>query len=351
MTSPPRRGRQLVGRLVDRFGRRRVLGPEAMLQALMLVAIVIATHAGAGAVVLVVLSALAGGLWPPIAPSVRALLRDLVRDAKVRETAYALESVIQELVWISGPLVVAGVIAFASPAAAVLLSGAVSVSGTLLFVSSPAALGRGSRAPRTGRSPVLAIPELRAMLGPIFLNGLAIGAVGVGIPALALHAGSRPASGLLLAVWSAGSIIGGLWYGSREWHAPLSARYRALLWTGVICMAPLIAARTIPEGLAGAVLAGLVLAPGVLVSVRAGRPGRHLRGRDRGVHLGVIGAGGWARRRIGARRGRGLSRRGERAVRARGHGDGAGRGVGAADARRGPAAGDLTLCEGTPARC
>jgi MFS family permease len=254
-------GAPLVGRLVDRFGRRRVLGPEAMLQALMLVAIVIAAHAGAGAVALVVLSALAGGLWPPIAPSVRALLRDLVRDDKVRETAYALESVIQELVWISGPLVVAGVIAFASPAAAVLLSGAVSVSGTLLFVSSPAALGRGSRAARAGRSPVLAIPELRTMLGPIFLNGLAIGAVGVGLPALALHAGSRPASGLLLAVWSVGSITGGLWYGSREWHAPLPARYRALLWTGVICMAPLIAARTIPEGVAGAVLAGLVIAP------------------------------------------------------------------------------------------
>jgi MFS family permease len=254
-------GAPLVGRLVDRFGRRRVLGPEAMLQALMLIAIVIAAHAGAGAVVLVVLSALAGALWPPIAPSVRALLRDIVRDAKVRETAYALESVTQELVWISGPLVVAGVIAFASPAAAILISGAVSVSGTLLFVSSPAALGRGSRVARAGRSPVLALPELRAMLGPIFLNGLAIGAVGVGLPALALHAGSRPASGLLLAVWSVGSITGGLWYGSREWHAPLSARYRALLWTGVICMAPLIAARTIPEGFAGAVLAGLVIAP------------------------------------------------------------------------------------------
>jgi hypothetical protein len=108
---------------------------------------------------------------------------------------------------------------------------------------------------------VFAISELRTMLGPIFLTGLAIGAIGVGIPALALHAGSRPATGLLLALWSVGSITGGLWYGAREWQAPLTARYRALLWTGVICMAPLIAARTIPEGVVGAVLAGLVIAP------------------------------------------------------------------------------------------
>src|ERR1700749_4823533 len=254
-------GAPLVGRLVDRYGRRRVLGPGAALQTLVLVALVVAAHAGAGAVPLIVLSGLAGALWPPIAPSVRALLRDLVRDPKVRETAYALESVVQEIVWITGPLVVAGVIAFASPGTAVLLSGSVSVCGTLLFVTSPAARGGGTRVARHERARVLAIPELRGMLGPIFLNGVAIGAIAVGIPALALHAGSRPAAGILLALWSVGSITGGLWDGAREWHASLTARYRALLWTGVICVAPLVAARTIPEGLVGAALAGLVIAP------------------------------------------------------------------------------------------
>jgi predicted MFS family arabinose efflux permease len=34
-----------------------------------------------------------------------------------------------------------------------------------------------------------------------------------------------------------------------------------LLLTGVLCTAPLIAARTIPEGLVGALLAGLTIAP------------------------------------------------------------------------------------------
>src|SRR5947209_7192939 len=135
----------LLGRQVDRFGRLRVLAPASLAQGLALVALVLAADGGAGAVALVVLAALAGALMPPIAPAVRALLRDLLPDPAVRETAYALESVIQELIWIAGPLVVAVVIAFAAPATAVLLSGAVGIFGTLLFVTTPATRGDGAR--------------------------------------------------------------------------------------------------------------------------------------------------------------------------------------------------------------
>ncbi|MFZ0040190.1 MAG: MFS transporter, partial [Solirubrobacteraceae bacterium] len=91
--------------------------------------------------------------------------------------------------------------------------------------------------------------------------GVALGTIEVGLPSLALHAGSRPASGVLLALWSLGSLIGGLWYGSRTWRAPLAERYRTLLVAAVLCTAPLIAARTIPEGLICSLLAGLTVAP------------------------------------------------------------------------------------------
>lgn len=254
-------GAPVLGRLVDRFGRRRVLPPVAVAQCLALCALLIAAHGGAGAAALIALSAIAGSLMPPIAPAVRALLRDLLPDPEVRETAYALESVIQEVIWIAGPLVVGAVIAIASPTVALLVSSSVCIAGTTLFVTSPGARGRGVRAMHGGRPQVLAIAELRAMLAPIFLNGLAIGAISVGLPALALHAGSRPATGVLLAVWSLGSVTGGLWYGARSWRAPLGRRYPILLLSGVACTAPLILARTVPEGIVGALVAGLTLAP------------------------------------------------------------------------------------------
>jgi len=252
----------LLGRLVDRFGRARVLLPFACGQACVYVLLVVAARAGAGVVVLVVLSSLCGALLPPIAPAVRALLREVFDDQEVLDTAYALESILQETIWISGPLIVALVIAVTSPEAAVAILGGVCIVGTSLFLRSPVVRSSStSYGSDHERVPALSNPELRALLGPVALTGTALGAVEVGLPSLALHAGSRPASGLLLALWSLGSMTGGLWYGGRVWRSPLVARYQLLLVMLLVCTAPLIAARTIPAGIVCSVLAGLAIAP------------------------------------------------------------------------------------------
>jgi len=249
------------GRLVDRFGRLRVLVPTAIGQGIALAALVVAAHGQAGTAALVLLSGLAGALVPPIAPTVRALLGEVLRDPKVRETGYALDAVAQELVWIAGPLVVAVIITATSPADAVLLLAVVCISGTLLFVRSPLARDRTGPGSARARTAALASGRLRALLAPIALTGMGLGAIEVGLPSLALHAGSRSASGLLLALWSVGSLTGGLWYGSRGWRSSLAVRYRLLLVLAVACTAPLILARSIPAGIVCSLLAGLAIAP------------------------------------------------------------------------------------------
>src|SRR5437762_13038043 len=65
------------GRLVDRFGRLRVLAPCAVAQAIVLVAFVLASSADASGLALVPLAALAGALVPPVSPTARALLREV----------------------------------------------------------------------------------------------------------------------------------------------------------------------------------------------------------------------------------------------------------------------------------
>jgi predicted MFS family arabinose efflux permease len=56
-------------------------------------------------------------------------------------------------------------------------------------------------------------------------------------------------------------MIGGLWYGSLAWSTSLLGRYRMLLAAAVLCTAPLIAARSIAEGVACSLLAGLTISP------------------------------------------------------------------------------------------
>jgi MFS family permease len=251
----------VMGRLVDRFGRSRVLAPMALVQACLYVALVLAANAGAGAGILILLSALVGASLPPIAAVLRGLLREVHTDPLVRETAYALDAVTQELVWIIGPLVVALVDAATSASGAVVVLGVICVVGTTLFLRAP--LVRHAPQRRTPVRPASAIasPELRRLLAPVALSGTAMGAIEVGLPSLALHAGSRPGPGLLLALWSIGSMTGGLWYGAHEWSSSLISRQLSLLMFAVALTAPLIALRSIPGGALGAVLAGLAIAP------------------------------------------------------------------------------------------
>jgi MFS family permease len=249
------------GRLVDRYGRSAVLLPAALMQALALVALVVGARGHADAIELVALAVAAGAMQPAIAPSVRALLGEMLTNTATRETGYALESVIQELIWIVGPLVVAAMVTLVSPSAAVLVSAGVCVVGTSLFITSPRVRGNaGARCTGRVRSAV-ASPELRAMLWPVAMMGAAIGLIDVGIPSLALHAGSRASTGVLLALWSVGSLCGGLWYGGVAWRIALPERYRWLLTAAVACVLPLVFARTIPEGMAASFLAGVTIAP------------------------------------------------------------------------------------------
>src|SRR5262249_13983908 len=153
-----------------RFGRGPVLFPVAVLQALALTLLVIVSG-DAPAAALVALATAAGAMQPAIAPSVRALLGEMVTDPATRETAYALESVVQELIWITGPMVVAVAITLLAPAGAVLVSAGVCVAGTTLFISSPRV--RASTGPRTLERVQSAVRsrELRTMLGPVAMMG------------------------------------------------------------------------------------------------------------------------------------------------------------------------------------
>jgi MFS family permease len=254
----------LLGALVDRVGRRAVLVPTATAQALLLGAFVAAALAGAPAAVLVVVAGAAGSCLPPVAACLRVLWPRIAPEPELREAAYSLDAVAQELIWTAGPVLVAVVVAVGSPAWAVGLCGALTLAGTLAFVASPLT-ARGDEDVHRPRRPggALASPGLRVVLATGVLMGTCIGALEVGIPSLAVHTGEHGAAGAMLSLWSVGSIAGGLWYGARRWRRPLPARYGRVLALMALTTAPMIAARSLIAGLALSALAGIAYAPAV----------------------------------------------------------------------------------------
>ena len=107
----------------------------------------------------------------------------------------------------------------------------------------------------------LASPGLRALLATVLLAGVVIGAVEVALPALAVQGGARWSAGPLLALFSVGSMAGGLAYSARRWRGSIEPRYAMLLAAMAAGVAPLIAVHALAAAYPLSVLAGLGVAP------------------------------------------------------------------------------------------
>jgi MFS family permease len=254
------------GRLVDRYGQRRCLAPMALAFAAALTGLVAVAGPGPAAVAATVaLAAAAGAVAPPLGASMRVLWVSLVGHGPRLQTAYALDAVLDELLFVAGPLLAGGLATLYRPEAGVLATAGLTAAGTLGFVASPVSRAQaGSRADgagRAGRAGALAGPGLRTLVLSLTGVGAAIGIWEIGLVGAAREAGAPEAASLSLAVWAAASGVGGLWYGARTWRWPAGQRYLALLALLVLACAPMAAAGS-PLAL-GAVVAwvGLVLAP------------------------------------------------------------------------------------------
>jgi MFS family permease len=250
------------GRLVDRLGQPRVLIPSAVISSAALVALDICVHEHVGIALLTVLAAVAGGALPPMSAAMRALWAFLIPEPKRQESAFALEAVLTEVYFIVGPLMTALIVALASPSAAVITSAFLTITATIAFATAlPSRRWRATAGTKRTLAGPLAGPGMRTMVLSIVPMGLAFGTLEVAMPAFAARHGDPAAAGILLGALAAGSLVGGLLYGSRRWRGSLAQRFLLLDAFFAAGMAPLLLAGTIPVMVVLMGLAGFTLAP------------------------------------------------------------------------------------------
>jgi MFS family permease len=251
-----------VGRLADRRGRTQVILVLGVATTVLLAGETVAIMANAPVAVLAAGAALQGATIPPISASMRALWSRLVASDRV-ESAYAFDAIQLELVFIVGPLIAAGIATALTPAVSLFLCAGLYLSASVGFATAPAARAAPSEeasAPRT-RAGALGSPGIRTLAGLGVLTAVSYGAVEVALPAFTESEGSRAAAGPLFTVWALGSLLGGLWYGSVGWRAPLESRLLVLVGVLALAAAPLAFAGSITVMAALLLLTGLAIAP------------------------------------------------------------------------------------------
>ena len=230
----------LLARLADRFGQRRVLRPLVTIFAVSTAAFIACAELHLAVWTLLITGAVAGSSMPSLGSMVRARWSTLLAGSPALHSAFALESVADEMIFVAGPAIVTLLATKVLPAAGVAVALVICLTGTLLFaaqrrtepVPQPMSATRHSRSRGRG----LAAAGL-ATLAPAYLClGAMFAAIDLSTVDFAQLEGHKPLAGFILGTYALGSAIGGLWYGSRRWRAALERRFAitlAITVTGV----------------------------------------------------------------------------------------------------------------------
>lgn len=291
------------GRLLDRIGLRRTVGPSIIVQ---VACWSIAPWVDYAA--LIALAALAGLF---VVPTFSILRQVILRSTPVeqRRTALSLDSAATELSFMAGPaLGVWAATSWNTGWALFLFQMAAAAAGFAIWVVNPALTSAASSSEgstRQGAEPGPAEAPQRAVRGfitaPVAVVYLAAAATtvvltgtDVGVVA-ALRDFERPESiGWVLALWGAGSLFGGLAYGA--WHRSFSVFW--LLGGLALTTAPVALATGVPSFAVLITVCGILCAPTITATVE--QLSRLVPERSRGEMMGWHGSAMTAGSALGA---------------------------------------------------
>ena len=246
----------LTSRWMGRWGMRPVL---LLTLAVCLVTMLAFTAFDFSVPAFMALGFVTGLSVPPIQPAVRTIYPKMVNSSQLTPL-FSLDASAQEIIWVAGPVITTFVGTQVGTREAIWLAALFLVGGGIWFIASPE-VGR-VRIPRSKRSfgKVLARPPvLLATVAGFLLIG-ACAAVEAGV--VALFGEGSADSGIALAVFALGSLVGGLALG----HVPVGpwalARRLAIVFVGMVLA--IFVSGLLP--LSGALLvAGVGIAPALAV--------------------------------------------------------------------------------------
>jgi MFS family permease len=256
----------VLGRLADSHGQRRVLLP--------VLAIFVVSGAGFLAAVkedwpgffVFLFAGIAGACIPPVSSMIRVRWTHLLRGSHRLPTALAMESVVDEFVFIVGPVLVTFLSTTGHATSGVVTAFTLAVVGALLFAAQtrtePPPGGHESRnGPSAMRTPGLRV---------LFVVGAAVGAIlgtlEIALVAFADQEDAMSLSGVLIAGLAVGSMASGIGWGVVHWRYPLRHRLAVVLILLTVLSLPLLLITDVWVMVPFVVVAGIAVSPSLISS-------------------------------------------------------------------------------------
>ena len=279
-------GNAVLSRLVDRHGQRSVMVPAVIVTAASMVAFIVAGVVHAPIWVLLIPCAISGATGGSASAMVRARWNNALNNDNQLHAAFALESTLDEITYMIGPMVATLLATTIHPAAGLVAPVVLGVVGGLWFyqglqASQPpihklGSIDTSAMLPATHDTTdltpprsvtlqrdrfVLAFGGMIPVVAVTALFGCTFGAVDIAVVAATTEFGARGMAGVVLGGLSLGSALAGLAYGARVWRASLSRRFVVGVLAYAVLTALLLLAHSVLVLVAFALFCGMAVAP------------------------------------------------------------------------------------------
>ncbi|MDQ1555229.1 MAG: hypothetical protein QOI02_231 [Actinomycetota bacterium] len=217
----------LTTRWMGRWGMRQVL---ILTTAGSTVAVFTIAFAQLNVIGYMIVGFLGGLSSPPVQSAVRTIYPKMVNSHQLAPL-FAIDAAAQEIIWVAGPVITTFVSTQISTVLGIVVAGAFLVGGGIWFIASPE-VGR-VRIPRSTRSIGKVLTKRPVLLATI-VGFLLIGAcAAIEASVVSVFGDSGAQAGIVLAIWSVGSLVGGLALGNVPVGPWALARRMLLVFLGM----------------------------------------------------------------------------------------------------------------------
>jgi MFS family permease len=258
-------GGPITSRFADRLGQNRLIPLLLSFHVSTLLVTIFLIIQNVNLFVIILIGVISGATVPTVGPFVRARWKKAAKNSSQQNTAFAMESVVDEIIFIFGPPLVTILCVVVYDALGLLLAAVLVTIGGIWLSSQKKTQPEIHVVGQDRGKAAILYPGIISIFLVYVLLGAVFGAAEVIAVAFSREKGSPELAGALIAAWSIGSLAAGITMGAIHFKNKLSNRFLITTFFFALSLIPLPFISTLPALFVTLLISGLAISP-VLIS-------------------------------------------------------------------------------------